>query len=407
MDELKKLLESLQKTFADFKAENDKRLSEIEAKGMADPLLSEKVDKINAEVSRLDEVRKRLDTIEAAVNRSAYSPGSQEDPVKAEHRKVWNKFMRTGRDGDGLQDLERQVYASLKTFIGEDGGLAIPEELDRNILTLLRDASPMRQVCTVVTVGGADYKMLVDVAGVSSGWVGETAARPETDTPQLKEISPYMGEVYANPASTQRMLDDAFFDVEGWLTRSVQTEFAEQEGDAFTNGDGVLKAKGFLSYPTAITTDATRAFGTLQRIHSGVAAALGSPDKFIDMIYALKSGHRSGAVWQMAGLTVAEIRKLKDGDGNYLWRPGLEAGQPSSLLAYEVVENEDMPAIGAGNHAIAFGNFKRGYFIVDRIGIRVLRDNLTNKPYVHFYTTKRVGGFLVDSNAIKLMRIAA
>lgn len=282
----------------------------------------------------------------------------------------------------------------------------VPEELDRTILNLLKDEVVMRQEATTITVGGANYKKLVNLGGTASGWVGETDARPETAASKLGQIEPFMGEIYGNPQATQTMLDDAFFNVEDWINSELAVEFSEQEEIAFTSGNGTKKPKGFLAYASSLDDDKTRAFGTLQHILSGAAAGV-TADAIIKLVYTLRKVHRNGAKFMMNNNSLFAVRILKDSEGNYLWRPGLELGQPSSLAGYGVAENEQMPDIAADAKAIAFGNFKRGYTIVDRIGTRILRDPYTNKPFVGFYTTKRTGGMLADSQAIKLLQIGA
>ena len=397
MAEIKELLEKQLSAFEKFKKANDERLAQLEAKGNTDPLLEEKVNKSNEEIDRL---QKSIDAILVKINR----PGGTGDDVReevAEHKAAFKKFLRKGHD-EGLLELEQKA---LNITTDADGGYAIPEELDREILTLMRNESPMRSVCSVRTIGGAQYKKLVSLGGTSSGWVDEDDPRPETNTPGLAAITPFMGEIYANPAATQQMLDDVFFDAEGWLQSEVATEFAEKESIAFLSGDGVKKPKGILAYTSVTTDDATRAFGQLQHMVAAGAAAV-TGDELITLIYMLKKSLRNGASWMMNGKSVSAVRKLKDSTGQYLWAPGLQSGQPSSLLGYGIAENEDMADIATGNASILFGNFKRGYLILDRIGIRVLRDPFTNKPYVHFYTTKRVGGMLVDSNAIKILQQA-
>ena len=351
-----------------------------------------------------DTIEKRCDDIEARMNRQqlgGISDGTQ--PVNKEYTEAFNSFARGGN-----------IQAALQTGSDPDGGYAVPVEIDQQLIKLAGNDVPMRRVANVVPVSTPNYTKLVDKKGAASGWVGETEARPATDTPQLAALTPFMGELYANPAVTQNMLDDAMFDVGGWLAESCNEKFAEDENTAFTGGDGILKAKGFLAYSTAETADASRAFGTLQFVKSGdasgfvAASATVSPaDCLVDLIYSLKAAYRANAVFMMSSSTLAKVRKFKDAvDGMPIWQPSLIAGQPSTLMGYAVIENEDMPAVGANAFPIAFGNFKRGYTIVDRIGTRVLRDPYTNKPYVHFYTTKRVGGFLSDSNAIKLLKIA-
>jgi len=397
MNEVKELLEKQKKAFADFKKSNDQRLTDLEAKGNTDPLLEEKVNKSNEEISRLE---KQLDEIYKKLNRPDGTGDGVDEDVAA-HTKAYGEFIRKGHD-DGLAELEQKA---LNVGTDADGGYAVPEELDKNILQLMRNESPMRQVCAVAQIGGATYKKLVSLGGAASGWVGETDARPETNTPPLAELTPYMGEIYANPAATQMMLDDVYFDAETWLQQEVATEFAEKEAAAFLTGDGTNKPKGILNYTSVTTADATRAFGQLQ--HKVTAAAAGiTGDELIDLVYMLKKSLRMSAGWMMNGATVAAVRKLKDSNGQYLWTPGLENGQASKLLGYAINENEDMADVATGNVAVMFGNYQRGYLIVDRMGIRVLRDPYTHKPYVHFYTTKRVGGMLVDSNAIKLLQQA-
>jgi len=262
----------------------------------------------------------------------------------------------------------------------------------------------------VRTVSTSDYKKLVNTRGTASGWVDEDDARNATNSSSFAQVTPFMGELYAYPQATQQMLEDVFFNAEQWVVDEVSTEFSRVEGAAFVTGDGTKKPKGFLSYTTAATADSSRAFGTLQHVASGAAgdwAASNPQDKLLDVVYALKKAYRANARWMTSKAMLADVRKLKDADGNYIWRPGLEAGQPDTLLGYGIAENEDMPAKAANALSIAFGDFRRGYTVVDRIGTRILRDPYTNKPFVGFYVTKRVGGFLADSTSIKLFKFAA
>ncbi len=294
--------------------------------------------------------------------------------------------------------------------VGPKGGVAVPREIDAVIDRVLRAASPIRAIARVVDVGSVNYTKLITTSGVVSGWVSETATRTETDTPDFAEIAPSMGELYANPAASQAMLDDAMFDVEAWLGEEIGREFARAEGIAFVNGDGTNKPKGFLQAPTSAAGDATRAFGTLQFITSGAAggfAATNPQDKLIDLVHALATPYRQGANWVMNSATLARIRKMKDNDGAFLWQPALAADQPATLLGYPVVEVDAMPDIAADSLSIAFGNFQAGYIIAQRPETVVLRDPFSNKPFVHFYATKRVGGTVVDSRAIKLLKFSA
>lgn len=392
--DVEQVAQELQAKFDAFKEKNDKRLEAVEQeKGK----LAGEVETLNGKLSELDELKSALEEELKQVNRPAGGPQSK---AASEHKTAFIGFMRKGKD-DGLRELERKA---LQVGVDEDGGYAVPEELDRTILNLLKDEVVMRQEATTITVGGANYKKLVNLGGTASGWVGETDARPETDASKLGQIEPFMGEIYGNPQATQTMLDDAFFNVEDWINSELAIEFAEQEEIAFTSGNGTKKPKGFLAYASTLDPDKTRAFGTLQHILSGAAAGV-TADAIIKLVYTLRKVHRNGAKFMMNNNSLFAIRILKDSEGNYLWRPGLELGQPSSLAGYGVAENEQMPDIAADAKAIAFGNFKRGYTIVDRIGTRILRDPYTKKPFVGFYTTKRTGGMLVDSQAIKLLQI--
>jgi HK97 family phage major capsid protein len=290
------------------------------------------------------------------------------------------------------------------------GGYAVPEELDGEIEKALTAISPIRAIANVVKVGTAGYRKLVTTGGTPSGWVAETAGRPETDTPEFQEIAPPFGDLYANPAASQAMLDDAAFDVEAWLAGEIATEFARAEGAAFVSGNGTSRPKGFLAAPNNDEADGIRDFGTLQYIETGVAGgfpASNPQDRLIDLVQVLRSPYRQGAVFVMNSATAARIRKFKTSDGAFLWQPGLVAGQPDTLIGYPVVEAEDMPDVAADSLSIAFGNFRAGYLIAERSETQILRDPFTNKPFVHFYATKRVGGQVMNSEAIKLLKFSA
>ena len=310
---------------------------------------------------------------------------------------------------DGYLRLGRT--AELKSVTGAvpgDGGFAVPREIDAMIAAQMKTISPIRSVAQVVQTGTAGYRKLVTNSTANSGWVSEGAARPETLTSKFMEIVPPMGELYANPSASQAMLDDAGFDLEAWLADEIATEFARAEGAAFINGSGTNQPKGFLQQPTALTTDAVRAFGTLQ--HTVTANATGfdtTPElKLIDLVHSLRAAHRQGAVFVMNTKTLATVRKFKAADGSFLWQPGIFENAPARLLGYPVIEAEDMPDVAANALPIAFGNFRNGYIIAERKATSILRDPYTNKPYVNFYATKRIGGQVLDSDAIKLLKIS-
>lgn len=394
--DVSEVAKELKSSFEEFQKKNDKRIDAIESeKGK----LAESVDTLNGKLSELDELKSSLEAELAAVKRPG---GGVANKDVAEHKGAFELFVRKGKD-DGLAELEQKA---MQIGSDPDGGYAVPEELDRNIISSLRDEVVMRQECNVVSVGTPSYKRLVNKGGTSSGWVGETDARPETSTSKIGIVEPVWGEIYGNPAATQTMLDDAFFNVEQFITGELTIEFAEQEEAAFTNGDGSKKPKGLLAYGSDDKADKDREWGKLQHLLLKKPDEL-TADEVMQLVYTLRKPYRNGAKFMMNNSTLFKVRTLKDSQGNYLWQPGLQLGQPSALLGYGIAENEQFADMAAGAAPLAFGNFKRCYTILDRIGIRMLRDPYTNKPFVHFYTTKRVGSMMVDSNAVKLLKAAA
>jgi len=344
------------------------------------------------------DLKAKLDGAAIAAARPALS-GAR--PVEA--KQFVDRYLRHGN----LAGIE---VKAIEGITGASGGYAVPQEIDAAIDSTLADGSPIRSIANVVTVGSAGYRKLVTVGGIASGWAAENAERAETDTPTFAEIAPPMGDLYANPAASQQMLDDAAFDLETWLAGEIAQEFARAEGVAFVTGDGVNKPKGFLTAPQSAQDDGARPFGTLQYSVTGVDGgfpATNPEDVLIDLVQTLRAPYRQGAVFVMNSVTLGFVRKMKTPDGHLLWQPGLVAGQPDTLLGYPVIEAGAMPDIGAGATAIAFGNFKAGYLIAERGETAVLRDPYSHKPYVHFYATRRVGGAVSNSEAIKLLKFAA
>jgi HK97 family phage major capsid protein len=402
--ELKKIIEDLGTAFAAFKVENDKRLADIEKSGHADPLLAEKVDKINADMAKILVMKKQLEDLEKTVSRGGLGGDGDLGMSNAlkQHAKAFDKWFRKGVES-GLADLE--VKANLSTLSDPDGGFTVPEEVEAAIDRVAATVSAMRRLATVRTIGTDEYKKLVNQGGASSGWVAEKGSRAETDTPTLVEIAINTKEIYAMPAATQKLLDDSRINIANWLAEEVSIEFAEQESDAFIDGNGVEKPKGILAYSTV--ANASYAWGKVGYIVTGEASVFNDADKLIDLQHALKSVYRNGAGWLMNDATMAHIRKFKDGEGNYIWRPGLAEGAPETIFGKPVEIDDNMPDIAAGKFPIAFANFARAYLIIDRFGIRVLRDPYSSKPYVLFYTTRRVGGGIVMYEAIKLLKVSA
>lgn len=385
--------------FEAFKEENDRRLAEIAAKGAADTLTSEKVERLNA---RLDELQLKAQRPQLSSKDVGHT--GRGSAIELQHKAAFDAYVRKG-EAATLRAVESKA---LSVGSDPDGGYLVPDQLEATINASLRSISPIRAIAGIQPVSGMVYKRPFSTSGAATGWIGETAARPQTTAPTLAELSFPTMELYAMPAATSSLLDDSAVNIDTWLADEVRISFAEQEGAAFVNGDGVNKPKGFLAYDTV--DNGAWVWGKLGFIATGAAGALPAAnpgDKLIDLAYAVKAPYRANATFVMNRTTLAVLRKLKDGQGNYLWQPANAPGEASTLMGYAVAEAEDMPDIAAGSPAIAFGDFSRGYLIVDRVGIRVLRDPYSAKPYVLFYTTKRVGGGVQDFAAIKLLKFQA
>lgn len=396
-DTMTAAFDDFMEAFESFKEVNDRRLNEIEQKLTSDVVTRDKLERINRS---MDEQKRVIDQLALKKARPALGRG----PEAAEHKAAFDAYMRRGDEG-ALRELEAKAMSAGSN---SDGGYLVPDPVDSEIGRRLSVVSPMRALSTVRTVSTAVLKKPFALTGPATGWVTETAARPQTASPQLSELAFPTMELYAMPAASQTLLDDAAVDIEAWLASEVDTVFAEQEGDAFIRGDGVNKPKGFLAYDAV--ADGSWSWGKLGYVATGAAgafAASGASDVLVNAIYALKAGHRQNATFLMNRRTQGEIRKLKDADGNYLWRPPATAGQAATLMGFPVAEGEEMPDIGANALPIAIGDFRAGYLVVDRTGVRILRDPYSAKPYVLFYTTKRVGGGVQNFEAIKLVKFAA
>ncbi|MGH6872645.1 MAG: phage major capsid protein [Rhizomicrobium sp.] len=400
--EIKEAFGDFLRAFEAFKDANDERLAQLETRS-ADTITEEKVDRIN---HALDEQKKALDELTLAAARPALGETRSQpsDRATRERKAAFDRYMRKG-DASGFSALE---VKALSEGSNPDGGYVVPLEIATTIDRVLAKASPIRALATVQQIGSSVYRKPITTVEAASGWVGETAARTQTASPTISAIDFPAMELYAMPAATQPLLDDSQVDIEQWLAGEVQIVFAEQEGAAFVNGDGSSKPTGFLHY-TAVA-DASWSWGNLGYIASGADGAFASSDPadaLINLAYAPKQGYRANGSWVMNRKTESVVRKFKDTTDNYIWQPGGAAGQPASLLGYPVAEAEDMPDIASDSFSIAFGDFARGYLVVDRVGIRTLRDPFSAKPYVLFYTTKRVGGGVQNFEAIKLMKFAA
>jgi len=392
----------MMRTFEAFRQANDERLASLEKRG-GDVLLEEKVARINEAVSthqrQLDDINLKSARPQLGSERS----GPQSYATR-EHRSAFDTYVRQG-ESSGLRALE---VKALSVGSSPDGGYLVPNETETAIGQRLTLISPIRSIAGQRTISANVYNKPFMTAGPAAGWVGETDSRSQTTTPTLAELQFPAMELYAMPAATQTLLEDSAVNIDQWIAGEVEQVFAQQEGTAFVSGDGSNKPKGFLSY--TIIAESSWAWTKIGYVPTGTAGAFDADapvDAIIDLVYALKAGYRQNGNFVMNRKTQAAVRKLKDADGDYLWSPPTAASGRASLLTYPVVEAEDMPDIAANAYAIAFGDFRSGYLVVDRAGVRVLRDPFSAKPYVLFYTTKRVGGGVQDFDAIKLLKFAA
>ncbi len=405
--ELASAFDDFMLSFEAFKQANDERLDQIEKRSV-DSLTTNKVDRIS---KALDDQQSALDNLLVKARRPnldlhRHSNGLLDplSPAAMEHKGAFERYVRSGSDAD-LRQLEEKA---MSVGSDPDGGYLVPDQVETEVGKRLAALSPIRAIADVREVSGSVLKKPFAVDGPQVGWVGETAARPQSDASTLAELSFQTMELYAMPAATPSLLDDSAVNIEEWIASEVELAFAQQEGTAFVSGDGVNKPQGFMSVPVVSETDwAWGKLGSVKTGADGAFADTAGSDALIDLIYTLKAGYRQNASFVMNRRSQAAIRKLKDSDGNYLWQPPAAVGAKASLMNFAITEAEDMPDIASGTKAIAFGDFKRGYLIVDRLGLRILRDPFSAKPYVLFYTTKRVGGGVQDFDAIKLLDFAA
>ncbi len=384
-------LVELMSAFEEFKRTNDGRLKELEKRGAADALTEDKLGRLN---QALDGAKAAMDRLALERARPALEAGRPEQGD--EYKDAFSAYVKRGEE------------KALSIGSNADGGYLVPTETETEILRRLAAVSPIRAIASVRNVSSSVYRKPVTLTGPAGGWVAETAARPQTTSQTIDAIDFATAELYAMPAATSAFLDDAAVDVGQWIADEVNTAFAEQETAAFVSGNGTNKPKGFLA--EAQVAEASWAWDKIGYLATGVSSdwpAGDESDVLVDLVYALKAGYRQNASWVMNRKTQGSVRKLKDAEGNYLWSPGAAAGAKATLMGFELVEAEDMPDIGAGTTPIAFGDFRRGYLVVDRMGVNVLRDPYSAKPYVLFYTTKRVGGGVQDFDAIKLLKFSA
>ena len=430
--DLKKLIEEQGKAWEEFKTSHEQQIKELKA-GRTDPLLEGKLAKIS---EHLDQLQKQKDELEKKLNRPGIAPGL-EDLNEAKALVVFNTELKANAIASGKPvpaDVQPDQYRAYKRAFNQmirgnermlgdderkallvgsdaDGGYLVPTDMSGRIIQRQFDLSPIRQIANVQIISSGSLEGIEDINEAASGWVGETSSRPDTNEPKVGKYEIVAHEMYAQPKATQKLLDDSAVDVETWLADKVADKFARTEGAAYVVGNGVAKPMGFTAYGTAATADASRAWGPLEHLNTtnnGAFASSSPADILFDVIQAMRPGYLANARWVTRRTVISAIRKLKEATTNaYMWQPGLQAGQPDRLLGYPITMAEDMPALATNSLSLAFGDFRAGYQIVDRLGVRVLRDPYTDKPYVKFYTTKRTGGGVVNFEAIKFVRFGS
>ncbi len=375
--------------------DHERLAAEVKSKGSADPLLNDQLNRVNRQ---MDEYKARMDALETASGRPAKAIGRHEvsHSLAAEYKSAYNNYLRKGMD-NGLEDIQTKA---LSVGTDADGGYLVTPEMSEIITQTVTEISPMRSIASVATISTDSLDVIEDSELPGASWATETASRADTTTAQIGKNNIATHEMYASPKATQKLIDDSAIDIESWLAQRIGEQFAALEATAFISGDGSGKPKGILSYTAG--TD----FGEIEQINSESDGAV-TADGLIKIFYALKDEYAKNATFLMNRSVMQAVRLLKNSTTDeYIWQPGLAVGAPDTLLGVPVMAAADMPAATSDSLSVAVGDFKRGYQIVDRQGIRILRDPFTDKPYVKFYTTKRVGGEVVNSEAIKLLKLA-
>lgn len=394
ISEITERVHSLGNAWEQFKHINDARLSEIERKGSADPLYQEHLGNIS---HALDNYKQRLDQIETAYNRpeagldTALAHGS-----RGAYSKAFENYLRKGMDA-GLEALSTKA---LSVGSDPDGGYLVTPTMSSRIAQSVFETSPIRQLASVETISTDSLELIDDHEEAVAGWTSETGSISETAAPGVAKRNIPTHELYAQPKATQKLVDDAAINIENWLSEKISDIFARKENTAFVGGDGVGQPRGILNYASGTS------WGQIEQVKSGSNGAVTS-DAIITLFYALKDAYMKRASFLMNRTVVQSVRLLKETSTNqYLWQPGLAAGAPDTLLGVPVYMASDMPIAATNSLSIAVGDFKSAYQVVDRRGIRILRDPFTEKPFVKFYATKRVGGDVVNFEAIKLMKLS-
>lgn len=433
--EVKNLIEKQGQAWEEFKKTNNELIAaKAEGKAVAD--LEVKLATINEAMDKYSEDRKSIEDFMAKM--TAPGTGAHEDQEIAAEVKSFNQMMRAEYQGKGKAapaDFDAQGYKHYKSaffkLIGgttldslssderkamsagsdPDGGYLLPHSTVGRVVAKIYEQSIMRQIANVQTISTEKIEGLIDNNEADAGWVSELGSRSDSTTPQVGKWEIETHEMYAMPKISQKLIDDAATDVEGWLAVKVADKFARVEGSGFTIGNGAGKPRGLCSYPTAATADDTRAWGTFEHVKTGTNGDFNSTtkaDPLFDLIGAFKDQYLQNASWLMRREVRTKLRKLRGATSDlYLWEPSLQMGQPDRLNGYPVFVDQYMPTLATDSLSLAFGDFKEAFTIVDRIGIRTLRDPYTAKPYIVFYSTKRTGSGAVNFEAVKFLKFAA
>ena len=359
-------------------------------------------DDVKLSLKQQEERLTMLDRKTMTYARPALSANAE---VDLSHKKALAAYLRTG-DDDGLRGLNLEGKA-MSTAVSADGGYLLNPQMAATIQSMLSSTASLRSIANVVQIDATSYDVIVDNTDVGSGWQTELSAVTESTTPNINRISIKLNDLSAMPKASQRLLDDAAFDVESWLSQKIATRFIRAEASAFINGTGTDQPKGILL--PAKVANASWTWGNLGYIPTGFATDFNTTnplDCLVTLVYSLAADYRANATFVMNSKTAGAVRKIKDTVGRFMWTDSVAAGQPATLMGYRVLVSEDMPDIGANTYPIAFGDFYAGYTIAERPDLRILRDPFSAKPNVLFYASKRVGGDVTDFAAIKVLKVA-
>lgn len=409
MAEVKKMLDDFGSTIRQFKSDNDEVIKIKDLGKHVDPLLKEKMDRLDKTVSGFEDLKKEVDKVHIALNRRP-NVDAKGEPIPEdmqEAKKAYNSFLRKGLAADGKNETKTFDFnqKSMSVQSDPDGGYLVTADMGGRVVKRIFESSPIRAVASVQQISSDALEGQYDGDEAGAEWVSEAGTRNTTATPQLGKWRIEAHELSAAPIATQKLLDDAYVNIEAWLAMKVADKFSRTENDAFVNGTGIGKPRGFLTYTAADPSAAgLQTRGTIQQVVSASSANITAAQLF-NLAYALKQGYRARAQWAMPRLALSQVRQLKDSQNRYLWEPSLQVGEPTRLLGFGIQEFNDMPTPAADSLSIAIADWAEAYQIVDRIGLRVLRDPYTNKPYVIFYTTKRVGGAVINFEAIKIGKL--